>query len=73
MTAAERLRIAAEHLPAGSSVTVPRDELLAALAATPTGDLTVQQVGVRLNRSPSTVRGYLERGDLRGYRFDSQS
>ena len=70
MTVAERLRIAAEHLPPGTAVSVSREDLLEALAAVPHGgDLTVAEVAKRLRRSRSSVRGYLERGELRGYRF----
>jgi len=72
VTALERLRQAAELLPAGTSVTLPRETLLEALggavapAETPSGDLTVAQLAERFQRSPSTVRGWLEAG-----RFDN--
>lgn len=69
MTALERLRQAAELLPAGAQVTVTREALLEALGGTadvcsPTvtagGDLTVAEVAVHFRRSPSTIRTWLE-------------
>lgn len=71
MNAAERLRIAAEYLPPGSSITVGREELLEALTPLEASarDLTVPEVGERMGRSASTVRTWLQQGSLRGYRF----
>lgn len=68
MTALERLRQMAELLPAGASVTLPREALLEALGeplqtsalAAPPADLTVAELAARFQRSPSTVRGWLE-------------
>lgn len=74
MTALERLRQAAELLPAGASVTVTREALLEALgggpasadACKPSGDLTVEQLAAHFHCTGSTVRGWLERGLLPG-------
>ena len=71
VNAAERLRIAAEHLPCGASVTIGREELLEALETLDASrrDLSVVEVGERLGRSPSTVRSWLYQGVLRGYKL----
>lgn len=74
LTAIERLRQAAELLPAGASVTVSREALLEALGGaaavadvcSPPGDLTVDEVATALHRKPSTVRGWLEAGRFLG-------
>jgi excisionase family DNA binding protein len=34
------------------------------------GDLTVEQVAVEMRRSPSTVRGWLIAGELKGYKLN---
>ena len=67
MTPLERLRQAAELLPAGASVIVSREALIDALGSTvvvtsapPAGDLTVAELSERFRRSPSTIRGWLE-------------
>jgi len=65
MTALERLRQAAELLPAGTSLTVSREALLEALGGVdrPVGpDLTVAELSARFHRAPSTVRAWLEAG-----------
>ncbi len=61
MTSLERLRQAAELLPAGAAITLPREALLEALGelAGP-ALLTVAGVAAQLHRSPSTVRGWCE-------------
>lgn len=70
MTAAERLRAAAEHLPPGASITVTREAILEALQEQGGGgDLTVAQLAERFGRSKSCVRAWLEQGLLRGYRL----
>ena len=69
MTAGERLRLAAEALPDGASITVPRDALLEALQGQGSADFNVEQLAERFRRSKSTVRSWLEQGLLRGYRF----
>ena len=72
MTVLEQLRQAAELLPAGASVTLTREALLAALGGVEpvvlqtSADLTVVQVSERFHRSPSTVRGWLEAGRFPG-------
>lgn len=72
----DELRRMAELLPAGASVTLPREALLDALAGSvlepaPPGprsgvDLTVAQLAEHLGRGESTIRTWLERGDLPG-------
>jgi excisionase family DNA binding protein len=74
------LRALAEALPAGSAVPVPREWLLelldGTLAAgadvgnppTLTADLTCREAGTLLGRSASTVRTWLESGELEGYK-----
>jgi hypothetical protein len=74
VTPLERLRQAAELLPPGAAVTLPREALLEALGgppdvatpATPAGDLTVAEVAAQLRRKPSTIRGWLEAGRFTG-------
>lgn len=58
-----------EAVPPGGAVTIPRDWLASELAVPGGGaagdagrDLTVEQLAERLNRKPSTVRGWLEQG-----------
>ncbi len=74
MTILERLRAIVEAVPSGGSVTIPRDwlaaELEPLLPAPVSDDLTIAQVALRLGRAPTTIRGWCERGELRGaYRF----
>jgi excisionase family DNA binding protein len=73
MTLLDRLRALVDALPPGGSVTFTREwlagELQGAAAAPQNVDLTIAQVAARLGRAPSTVRGWLERGELNGYRF----
>lgn len=38
----------------------------------PARDLTIDQVAAYFNRSPSTVRGWLGRGELRGYKLNNR-
>lgn len=73
MTALERLRQAAELLPPGVSVVVPREALLEVLGPVRGADtasasemLTVRDVAVRLHRSPSTIRSWVERSEFDG-------
>ena len=73
MTLLERLRQAAELLPAGASVIVTREALIDALGSAavvtstpPAGDLTVSELAERFRRSPSTIRGWLETDRLPG-------
>jgi hypothetical protein len=78
-----RLRALAEALPAGTVVPVPREWLLDLLEGgtaytdpspgPPPVDLTVADLAARFGRSPSTVRGWLERGMIAGaYRFQGR-
>jgi excisionase family DNA binding protein len=73
MTLLDRLRALVDALPPGGSVTFTREwlagELQGAAAAPDNVDLTIAQVAARLGRAHSTVRGWLERGELAGYRF----
>ena len=73
MTAADSLRIAAEHLPPGASITVSREALLEALNgrrnASQAADFTVAQVAKQFGRSKSCIRSWLEQQLLRGYRL----
>jgi hypothetical protein len=70
VTALERLRQAAELLPAGTSLTVTREALLEALGAaiptTPGADLTVAELSAHFHRAPATVRAWLEAGRFPG-------
>jgi len=66
-TTLERLRKIAELRPAGASITVTREALLEALdgatdVSTPPDDITVAELATRFQRSPSTIRGWLEGG-----------
>jgi excisionase family DNA binding protein len=71
MTLLDRLRQLAAALPPGSSVSLPRDWLLAELDAAPASDalvadLTVEQLAQFIGKRPSTVRGWLEAGRFPG-------
>jgi excisionase family DNA binding protein len=73
MTALDDLRHAAELLPAGASVTLTRETLLAVIG---TGrdettqvlrdELTVTDLAAQFQRSASTVRGWIEAGRFLG-------
>lgn len=82
MTLLERLQQLVETVPPGGAVTLPRDWLAGELSAgvcitTSTAldpiQLTVAQVATRLHRSPSTVRGWLERGELEGRKIKGRA
>ena len=68
----KRLRVLADAVPPGGSVSLPADWLREELAAIDAGrcavgdELTVDLVAVRLRRAPSTVRGWCEAGELPG-------
>jgi hypothetical protein len=80
------LRALAESLPAGTAIPVPRELLLELLegAAAKLGtnapnfpaasaDSTVAEIASRFGRSPSTIRGWLDRGLIPGaYRFQKR-
>ena len=81
MTALDRLRQLASALPSDdSAVTFTRAGLIALLgegdAGDPTAtfvrDLTVVEVAQRLSRAPSTVRGWLLSGNLRGHKLNRE-
>jgi len=72
------LALALRALPPGSLVALPLEALLEALgagagevpsAAEPLVDLTVPQVAKLFGRAPSTVRQWLESGQLEGYKL----
>lgn len=72
MTLEERLARMIEPLPDGASVLLPVATVRSWLEATgqgddssrPLSDLTIQDVADELDRSPSTVRGWLIAGDI---------
>lgn len=78
MTPEERLRLIAESLPDGASVTFTR-EGLRGLISESTGngrhpsthevDLPAKDVASLFDRSPSTVRGWIKEGMLKAYKF----
>ena len=63
----------AENAPLGTLI--PADSLAAMLSGVEDGDdrladLTVEETAQQLNRAPSTVRGWLIAGELRGYKLN---
>lgn len=79
MTLRDRLRRLASALPSdGSSVTLTRldlEELLEGEVAEVRDrerDLTVEDVAEETGRAPSTVRGWLIEGTLRGYKLNGR-
>ena len=76
MTLAERLLQIVEALPSpDSSVTLTRADLVGMVEASggvEAVDLTVDQVAEQTQRAPSTVRGWLIDGDLRGYKLNGK-
>ncbi len=67
MTTLQDLRAAAELLPAGSAISLPRETLLEVLAEVQTSGhggayFTVAELAARLHRSTSTVRTWIEAG-----------
>jgi helix-turn-helix protein len=66
------LRELAERLPQGAGLVLSREVLLEVLPAAadkpamPPPDLTVCELGARLHRSPSTVRGWCAAGRFPG-------
>ena len=60
---------ALQSLPDSASLTLSVRDLRTALDGPGGADLTVQEVARRFKRAPSTIRGWLERGILRGFRF----
>lgn len=84
MTPREWLRKLAASLPSDTaSVTLTKADLLAIAEAggfgstedreeVRGGDLTVEDVAELTKRAPSTVRGWLINGDLRGYKLNGR-
>jgi excisionase family DNA binding protein len=78
VTLEERLRQLASALPSDqSAVSLTRVDLLALLEedrapAAPMRDLTVEDVAEETGRAPSTVRGWLLAGALRGYKISGR-
>ena len=74
----DRLRQLASALPSDdAAVSFTRADLLALLAedgrpATRTRDLTVEEVAEETGRAPSTVRGWLISGALRGFKLNNR-
>lgn len=71
MTIAERLRRAVQGLPEGASITLPVGVVRNWLSDLPEeaddnrfGDLTVPELAAELDRAESTVRGWLNAGDI---------
>jgi len=68
------LRRAAALLPAGASLTLPREAVLALVAIAPASaveapsaaDLTVEQTARAFGKAPSTIRTWLGRGEFPG-------
>lgn len=77
MTLHDRLTAIVAALPDDAAVTFSRRDLAALLGGSPdtenppaTRDLTVEDVATECGRKPSTVRGWLIAGELRGYKFN---
>ncbi len=79
MRMTERIEQLVQALPSDSAtVTLTRADLHTWLADSPTlpaenRDLTVEEVGELMGRSPSTIRGWLIAGDLVGYKLFGRS
>lgn len=81
MTALDRLRQLVSALPSDDpAVTFTRAGLVALLdedgaggvIATSAQELTVDAVAEQMRKAPSTVRGWLISGDLRGYKLNNR-
>jgi len=80
MELSERIRLIIAALPSdASAVTLTRADLAALVEGTdpeqppsPARDLTVEEVAEETRRAPSTVRGWLITGDLRGYKLNGR-
>ena len=80
VNALDRLRLLRDTLPAHGSITLNREALSELLgeaqpeqsAPAPTADLTVEEVGAELRRSPSRVRDFIRAGELRAYKFGKE-
>lgn len=76
----DRILRLAKALPSDkASVTLTRADLIALLEDSPdesesiTRDLTVAEVAAEVGRAPSTIRGWLIAGRLRGYNLNGKS
>ena len=71
--ASTQLKALAESLPEGGSAILPKATLMEWAAVTEgrekRADLGIAEVAERFQRSPSTIRGWLQSGVLRGYRL----
>ena len=76
VTLAERILLMVDALPSDdSSVTLTRADLAGMVEESrtgDTGDLTVEQVAAQTRRAPSTIRGWLIDGELRGYKLNER-
>lgn len=78
MTLHDRLRQLVSALPPAGAVTLTRADLAALLesdgadVAAATRDLSVEDVAAETGRKPSTVRGWLISGALRGYKLNGR-
>ena len=80
MTLAERINQIVAALPSPDSSVTPTRAVLANMleedvgqaSTAQHGDLTVEQVATQTNRAPSTIRGWLIDGDLRGYKLNER-
>ena len=80
MTLEQRLRQLASALPSDdSAVTITRGDLVALLEEDKSGtwvastrDLTVEEVADETHQAPSTVRGWLLSGALRGFKLNNR-
>lgn len=80
MTIEERLRQLAAALPSKySAVSLTREDIVSLLDSEPlalemkTRDMSVEKVAEEVGRAPSTVRGWLIAGELRGYKLNGKS
>ena len=80
MSTVERLRRLVDALPSDdSAVTLTRADLVALVEdggdttpSAPSRDLTVEDVAEEVGRAPSTVRGWLADGEMRGYKLNGR-
>jgi excisionase family DNA binding protein len=73
---AERIRAMVSGMPEGSSITLPVDTLRAWLTGVveddPLGDLSCEQAGKLVNRSPETIRRWVRQGRLECYKLSGR-
>jgi excisionase family DNA binding protein len=79
MTALDRLRQLIEVADPDGTVTVRwlaallKDAAPCSPAPSAPGDLTLEDVCTAVAKKPSTVRGWLNRGELRGYKLNGKA